>query len=194
MTYLSRDAILQREDIVDSRTWKSPEWGGTVRVRGMSGVERDAFEAGLIQQPAANGARRRKQEPQQTNMANIRAKLASWCCVDAQGGRLFTESDVWPLGASQPPLWPVSSMWRHVCQGSRKRTWTRWPGDGRAPFRRNVYSLASSLHMSPGRFLAEHTSQEISEWMAWHKLEAADRRTAEDKAKTQNKVKGRRRR
>ena len=46
--------------------------------------------------------------------------------------------------------------------------------------------------MSPGRFLAEHTSAEISEWMAWHKLEAADRQTAEDKAKTQNKVRGRR--
>ena len=30
--------------------------------------------------------------------------------------------------------------------------------------------------------------------MAWHKLEAADRQTAEDKAKTQNKVRGRRRR
>ena len=31
--------------------------------------------------------------------------------------------------------------------------------------------------MSPGRFLAEHTSREIGEWMAWHKLEAADRKT-----------------
>ena len=97
MTYLSRDAILQREDIVTEDV-EVPEWGGTVRVRGMSGVERDAFEAGLIQQPASNGARRRKQEPQQTNMANIRAKLASWCCVDAQGGRLFTESDAQALG------------------------------------------------------------------------------------------------
>ena len=48
--------------------------------------------------------------------------------------------------------------------------------------------------MSPGRFLAEHTSWEIAEWMAWHKLEAVDRKTAEDKAKTQNRVKGRRRR
>ena len=48
--------------------------------------------------------------------------------------------------------------------------------------------------MSPGRFLAEHTSEEITEWMAWHRLEAADRQTAEDKAKIQSKVKGRRRR
>ena len=37
--------------------------------------------------------------------------------------------------------------------------------------------------MSPGRFLAEHTSLGNREWMAWHKLEEVDRKTAEDKAK-----------
>ena len=42
MTYLSRDAILQREDI-KTEDVEVPEWGGTVRVRGMSGVQRDAF-------------------------------------------------------------------------------------------------------------------------------------------------------
>ena len=65
MTYLSRDAILQREDI-KTEDVEVPEWGGTVRVRGMSGVERDAFEASLIEQPRANGsAKRRKQQDQQ---------------------------------------------------------------------------------------------------------------------------------
>ena len=97
MTYLTRDAILQREDIVTEDV-EVPEWGGTVRVRGMSGVERDKFEAGLIQQPVANGRRRKPQEQQHTNMENIRAKLCSWCCVDEQGGRLFAESDVQALG------------------------------------------------------------------------------------------------
>ena len=97
MTYLSRDAILQREDIVTEDV-EVPEWGGTVRVRGMSGVERDKFEAGLIQQPVANGRRRKPQEQQQTNMDNVRAKLCAWCCVDEQGGRLFAESDVQALG------------------------------------------------------------------------------------------------
>ena len=97
MTYLSRDTILQREDIVTEDV-DVPEWGGTVRVRGMSGVERDKFESGLIQQPAANGRRRKPQEQQQTNMDNVRAKLCAWCCVDEQGGRLFAESDVQALG------------------------------------------------------------------------------------------------
>ena len=61
MTYLSRDTILQREDI-KTEDVEVPEWGGTVRVRGMSGVERDAFEASLIEQPAANGQRKRRRQ------------------------------------------------------------------------------------------------------------------------------------
>ena len=97
MTYLSRDAILQREDIVTEDV-EVPEWGGTVRVRGMSGVERDKFEAGLIAQPVANGRRRKPQDQRQTNMENIRAKLCSWCCVDEQGAGSFAESDVQALG------------------------------------------------------------------------------------------------
>ena len=40
--------------------------------------------------------------------------------------------------------------------------------------------------MSPGRFLAEHTSREITEWMAWHKLEEADNENAMSKAKMKN--------
>ena len=98
MTYLSRDAILQREDI-KTEDVDVPEWGGTVRVRGMSGVERDKFEAGLIEQPEANGKRRRKQAATQTNMANVRAKMCAWCIVDEHGARLFSDADVAELGA-----------------------------------------------------------------------------------------------
>ena len=42
--------------------------------------------------------------------------------------------------------------------------------------------------MSPHRFLAEHTSWEITEWMAWHKLEAADQEQAGEIARLQNRV------
>lgn len=48
--------------------------------------------------------------------------------------------------------------------------------------------------MSPGRFLAEHTSHEITEWMAWHRLQEQDRQQADDKAKLQNQVSNRPRR
>ena len=50
MVYLSREEILSVHDIVTEEV-DVPEWGGIVRVRGMSGVQRDAFEASLIQQP-----------------------------------------------------------------------------------------------------------------------------------------------
>ena len=49
---------------------------------------------GLIQQPPANGARRRKQAATQTNMANVRAKMCAWCIVDENGARLFSDADV----------------------------------------------------------------------------------------------------
>ena len=74
MTYLSRDTILQREDIVTEDV-EVPEWSGTVRVRGMSGVERDAFEASLIEQPVANGQRkRRNQTATKSNLANVQGQ------------------------------------------------------------------------------------------------------------------------
>ena len=99
MTYLSRDTILQREDI-KTEDVEVPEWGGTVRVRGMSGVERDAFESSLIEQPAANGQRkRRRQQTTKTNMANVRAKLCAWCIVDEKGVRVFADADIVALGA-----------------------------------------------------------------------------------------------
>ena len=101
MTYLSRDTILQREDIVTEDV-EVPEWGGTVRVRGMSGVERDAFEASLIVQPEeqANGKRkRRRQQATKTSMANVRAKLCAWCIIDENGAKLFSDADVVALGA-----------------------------------------------------------------------------------------------
>ena len=100
MTYLSRDAILQREDIVTEDV-EVPEWGGTVRVRGMSGVERDAYEASLIEQPEANGKRKRRKQPgsKATNLANVRAKLCAWCVIDENGERMFTDADVVALGA-----------------------------------------------------------------------------------------------
>lgn len=91
--YLSRDAILGADD-VQAEDVDVPEWGGAVRVRGMSGAQRDAFEASLIQQPQRNGKR-----PQQVSMENIRAKLCAWCIVNDGGERLFTDDDIAALGA-----------------------------------------------------------------------------------------------
>ena len=63
---------------------------GTVLVRGMTGAERDAFEASCFE------GRGKKRD---FNMRNLRAKLVAYCCIDDEGRRLFTDEDVIALGA-----------------------------------------------------------------------------------------------
>lgn len=63
----------------------------TVQVRGMTGSERDAFEASCIE------GRGKKRD---LNMKNLRAKMVAFCCVDEQGHRVFSDgADVLALGA-----------------------------------------------------------------------------------------------
>lgn len=83
--YLSAEAILNADDL-DIEDVDVPEWGGTVRVRGMSGIERDKFEARFAGDRAKQGE-------------NFRAHLAAACMVDDQGKRLFrSEAEVKRLG------------------------------------------------------------------------------------------------
>lgn len=85
--FLNREAILKANDI-EKREVYIPEWGGSVYVRGMSGRERDQFEASIIRQRGRNT---------EINMKNARAKLVVMCTVDQEGNRLFTDADVAPL-------------------------------------------------------------------------------------------------
>jgi len=88
--FLSRDEILARRGDVPHEDVMVPEWGGTVRVRGMTGIERDEFEASIV---TGRGRTR------DVNMRNIRAKLVSLCVVDPTSGeRLFSKADVDALG------------------------------------------------------------------------------------------------
>ena len=91
---LSRDAILAASDI-ETEDVAVPEWGGSVRVRGMSGKERSEFELSL-QEPLkqSKGAERRYGPKTQTNIRTIREKLCMWCIVDAHGQRLFSDDDL----------------------------------------------------------------------------------------------------
>lgn len=83
---LTRDSILSAADLPTEEV-KTPEWGGSVHVRTMSGTERDAFEQSIID--AKKGA---------TSLANVRAKLAVRVICDADGNRLFTDTDADALG------------------------------------------------------------------------------------------------
>lgn len=86
---LTRDAILAADDL-SFEDVPVPEWGGTVRVRTLSGTERDAFEASIVEQRGKKSS---------VDMRNIRAKLAARTIVDEDGKRLFSERDVELLGA-----------------------------------------------------------------------------------------------
>lgn len=85
---LGRDAILAASDAVTEDV-AVPEWGGTVRVRGLSGTERDEFEASML---VKRGKHR------DVSLINARAKLVSLSVVDENGARIFTDADVTDLG------------------------------------------------------------------------------------------------
>lgn len=66
-----------------------PQLKETFTVRGMTGVERDAFEASCFE---GKGNRR------SFNMRNLRAKLVAYCCIHDDGTRVFTDDDAIALG------------------------------------------------------------------------------------------------
>jgi hypothetical protein len=88
-------SLLTKEQILgadDRRTEdvEVPEWGGTVRVRALSGRERDAYEAGIVQ-VRGDGSRN-------VTLENIRSRLVSLTVVDESGERIFSDGDVKALG------------------------------------------------------------------------------------------------
>jgi hypothetical protein len=82
---LSRDAILDHDDAVFENV-AVPEWGGYVRVKGMSGEQRDAWERSII--------KRNKDGSTETDYVDFHAKLVARVCVDDKGARMFTNDDV----------------------------------------------------------------------------------------------------
>lgn len=84
MGLLGRDEILQADDLAVEDV-EVPEWGGTVRVRTMTGAERDVFEQSVIT---------RRGKKVDVIMRDMRAKLVALCLIDDEGEILFSESDV----------------------------------------------------------------------------------------------------
>ena len=88
---LSADDILGTNDM-KTRIVVVPEWNGSVIVRALSGLERDAFEASLV----SKGAKR------ELTTANIRARLCAIAIVDpsdpALKKRAFTDEQITALG------------------------------------------------------------------------------------------------
>ena len=87
--FLSKEDILKQEDLVYEEV-ECPEWGGKVRIKTMTGLERDNFEASLFEGKTGS---------EKANLRNLRAKLLSLCLVDKEGKRLFGDREVDALGA-----------------------------------------------------------------------------------------------
>lgn len=90
--YLSKADILSAPD-VRCEDVEVPEWGGVVRVKVMTGAEKDAFEASVTAVTQKNG-----KTIQRMNMANVRAKLLARCIVDEGGRPIFDDADIDALG------------------------------------------------------------------------------------------------
>jgi hypothetical protein len=90
-TLLSRDAILAAASAMQLpfEFVEVPELGGRVKVLGMTGAQRDAWEASCI---TGRGKKR------DFNAKNIRARLAVRTLVNEQGTRLFNDGDADVLG------------------------------------------------------------------------------------------------
>lgn len=89
MELLSRDEILGADDR-KTQDVAVPEWGGSVRVRALSGTERDAYEAGIVTL--------RGDGTKQVNLKNLRGRLVSLTIVGDGGERLFSDEDAIGLG------------------------------------------------------------------------------------------------
>ena len=79
---LDRKAIFQAVDL-DIKEVNVPEWGGVICVRGLTARERDHFEASI---------------GTSANLDNLRARLVVLSICDAEGERVFKDSDAIELG------------------------------------------------------------------------------------------------
>jgi hypothetical protein len=82
--FLTRDQILNADDL-KYEEMDVPEWGGLVRIKVMTGMERDDFEQSVFDM---------KGKDTKVNLKNFRAKLLVKTIVDDQGRRVFEESDI----------------------------------------------------------------------------------------------------
>ena len=85
-TILSREQLLAAQYLASEEV-SVPEWGGAVRVRMMTGAERDALGAALL------GADKK------VDMSQYRIRLLAACLVDEAGQPLFGPDEVGLLGA-----------------------------------------------------------------------------------------------
>ncbi len=86
--FLDRSAILAIPDVQTEELFVA-EWGTWLRVRGLTGKQRDNYEMSITVGKGKN---------QEINTRNARAKLVVQCVVDEAGNPFFSPTDVNALG------------------------------------------------------------------------------------------------
>lgn len=91
---LTRDQILQAEDL-PCEIVKVPEWGGEVKIKTLTGKERDKFEATTLFGDSTGVDKKSTKH----DLTNFRARLVAATAIDEDGKFLFPSSeDVVALG------------------------------------------------------------------------------------------------
>ncbi|MFJ6615459.1 hypothetical protein ACIQPT_34865 [Streptomyces sp. NPDC091289] len=124
-------ALLNKDQITaaDDRQWEDvdvPEWGGTVRVLGMSGTDRNAYQSSLVVL-GSNGS------VQRMNMADQLAKLCAKCLVGEDFERLFTDKEVAGLGRKNGAVLERVGQVAQRLSGLRKEDVEAKAGNSEAP-------------------------------------------------------------
>src|SRR5688572_26208922 len=89
-------ALLSKAQIeaADDRRWEDvdvPEWGGQVRLLGLSGSERDHYQASLVRLGSQGNV-------QSVNLADASARLLAKAIVGEDFERLYTDKELQALG------------------------------------------------------------------------------------------------
>ena len=85
---LTRAAILAAPDTT-YEDMEIPEWGGVIRVRSLTGTERDAYDSESYLASQQKGG---------TALDQFRVRRVAKCIVDENGLRVFSDADVAVLG------------------------------------------------------------------------------------------------
>ena len=93
--FLSKEEILKADDL-ETREVEVPEWAppgvehAVVRVRGLDGTARDAYEASMVEM--------REDNTMGPSLSNMKVKLVAKAIVDEAGNPMFNEFDIGALG------------------------------------------------------------------------------------------------
>lgn len=86
MKILTKDQILAVDDL-RYETVEVPEWGGVVRLRTMTGAERNRFEARIVSQSRGSGS------AVKVDHKGLKALLLSMTMVDEKGSPFFASEE-----------------------------------------------------------------------------------------------------